>query len=149
MDTKATRELIGQFNDARLANDPEKIATLVADDVAWFPPIGFREAGVGTVKGREDVVSGLTGGSGSAAASIMKMDTVSRTIQKLVVEGDTAVGFHLVSADLVAGGSYRNEYVWRYTCANGKITHIYEYADTLHANNQIANLSSVMEANDE
>jgi hypothetical protein len=37
------------------------------------------------------VVAALTGG---AAGAILKMDTVKRTVHKLVVEGDTAVGFN-------------------------------------------------------
>ena len=90
MDTKATRALIEQFNDAWVENDAVKIAGLVSDDVVWVLPLGMRPSGRETIKGREEVVTGLTGGSGSVAESILKMDTMVRTVHKLVVEGDTA-----------------------------------------------------------
>ena len=138
MDTKATRALIEQFNDAWVENDAVKIAGLVSDEVVWVLPLGMRPSGRETIEGREEVVSGLTGGSGSVAESILKMDTMVRTVHKLVVEGDTAAGFHHMTADLVRGGTYSNEYVWRYTCADGKVIRLDEHVDTLHAYKQSA-----------
>ena len=132
MDTNATRRLIEQFNDAWVNNDAAKMAPLVSDDVVQiYPP--HEE----TKEGREDVVAYLTGGSGSTADAILKVDTMVRTVHKLVVEGDTAVGFHHMTAELSEGGTYSNEYVWRYTCADGKVTRLDGYVDTLHVREQI------------
>lgn len=137
MDTAATRALIEKFNEARGNNDRNAIVSLLADDVKWVLPIGFREGAGGAIMGSDNVADGLTGAPGSAAATILKMDTVTRTVQKLIVEGDTAVGFHYVTAQLVNGGEYNNEYVWRYTCDSGKIVRIDEHGDTLHSSRQI------------
>ena len=138
MDTNATRRLIERFNDAWVDNDAARMAPLVSDDVVWVLPLGLRPSGRETLEGREHVVTGLTGGSGSVAEAILKMDTMVRTVHTLVVEGETAVGFHHMSAELVRGGTYSNEYVWRYTCAAGKVTRLVEHVDTLHAYKQNA-----------
>ena len=131
MDTKTTRALIERFNDAWVNNDAARIAALVSDDVVWVLPLGLRPSGRETIEGREEVVAGLTGGPGSVAESILRMDTMVRTVHKLVVEGDTAVGFHHMTAELVRGGTYSNEYVWRHTCADGKVARLVEHVDTL------------------
>ena len=132
MDTKATRVLVEQFNDVWVNNDAVKMAPLVSDDVVQgHPP--HKE----TREGREEVVAYLTGGPGSTADSLLKMDTMVRTVHQLVVEGDTAVGFHHMTAELLKGGAYSNEYVWRYTCANGQVTRLDVYLDTLHVYKQI------------
>ena len=132
MDTQATRALIEQFNDAWVNNDAARMARLVSDDVVQsYPP---HEK---TRKGREEVVNYLTGGPDSTADSILKMDTMVRTVHKLVVEGDTAVGFHRMTAELLEGGTYSNEYVWRHTCADGKVIRLEGMVDRLHVYNQI------------
>ncbi len=132
MDTKATRALIEQFNDAWVNNDAAKMAPLLSDGVVQrYPP--YKK----TREGREEVVNYLTGGPDSTADAILKMDTMVRTVHKLVVEGDTAVAFHHMTAELLNGGTYSNEYVWRYTCAGGKVTRLDGMVDRLHVQNQI------------
>lgn len=131
MDTDATRSLVEAFLDARATNDASRIGSLVSDDVHWALPVGTQ---MDSHSGREDVVAALTGG---AAGHLLKMETVQRTVNKLVVDGDTAVAFQHLKAELVNGGTYENQYAWRYTCADGKITRLDEYVDTLHAFRQM------------
>jgi ketosteroid isomerase-like protein len=136
MDSDSTRALVEKFLVARAANDAAAIDALVSDDVVWAPPVG---AGMGVIEGREAVVKALTGG---AVGRILKIDTIARHVHKLVVEGDTAVAFQRMTADLVKGGTYENEYAWRYTCAEGKVSRLDEYADTLHAFRQMGLLDT-------
>ena len=132
MDTKATRALVEQFNEAWVNNDAEMMAPLVSDDVLQtYPPHE------NTREGRDEVVSYITAGPGSTAETVLKVDTMERTVHKLVVEDDTAVGFHLLTAELHDGSSYSNEYVWRYTCADGKVVRLDGMVDRLHVLNQI------------
>ena len=138
MDTKATRALVEQFNEAWIKNDAAKMAPLVSDNVVWAYQESMGLSGNETINGREAVVNGLTGQPGTVPAAILKMDTMVRTVHKLVVEGDTAVAFHHMTSELVKGGTYSNEYVWRYTCADGKVTRLDEHVDTLHAYKQNA-----------
>lgn len=136
MDTDATRTLVEQFLEARANNDAATIDSLVSDDVHWALPLGTQMA---SHTGREAVVAALTGG---AAGHLLKIDTVERTITKLVVEGDTAIAIQRLRAELVSGGTYENEYAWRYTCADGKVTRLDEYVDTLHAFRQMGLLDT-------
>ena len=107
----------------------------MSDDVVLIPPIGFRE--VGTIVGCAAVAEKLSGKT-AGDDSILNFNTVKRTLTKLVVEGDTAVAFFSLTAEKAAGGTYNNEYVWGYTCADGKVIRLDEYADTLHASKQLA-----------
>lgn len=131
MDTDSTRALVEQFLKARSDNDAAAINSLVSDDVVFAPPVG---AGMGPFEGRETVTAALTAG---AAAKFFHVDTIKRTVHKLVVEGDTAVAFQHMTAELLEGGTYENEYAWRYTCADGKVTRLDEFADTLNAFKQM------------
>lgn len=134
MDTKATRALIEQFNGAWSNNDTEKVAALLAEDVVWILPLGLRPMDRDRVEGRDEVSTGLTVAPGSVPARILDRDSMVRTVHTLIVEGNTAAGFHHMTAEkLVGGATYSNEYVWHYTCVDGKVTRLVEHVDTLHA----------------
>ena len=140
MDTKATRALIEQFVDAWVNEEIAKLATLMSDDVVWVLPVSVRQASK-TMEGREEVVTYREEviaylNSGSE----VKPGSVARSKQKLVVDGDTGVWFHHLTSELVRGGTYYNDYAWRLTCADGKVTRIDEYVDTLHSQQQLADL---------
>lgn len=138
MDTKATRALVHKFNEAWVQNDPTKMAPLAADDIVWVLPLGMRPSDRDCIQGRDEVVNGLTVQPGSVPAEILKIETMVRNVHTLIVEGNTAAGFHHMSSQLVRGGDYSNEYVWHYTCEDGKITRLVEHVDTLHAYKQNA-----------
>ena len=137
MNTKATRALIEQFFDAWCNRDTAKLAALLPDYVTWTLPEGFRPSGREKLESREDAIAKLITGPGSPSASTLKADTITRTKQELVVEGDTAVSFHRMTAELFSGGTFSADYVWRYTCAEGKVTRLEEFLDTLHVYQQI------------
>lgn len=137
MDTNSTKALIEEFHAARVDQDTEKLASLMSEDVVLIPPIGMRD--VGTIEGRAAVADKLSG-KNPGDDSILNFGTIQRTFTKIVVEGDTAVAFINMTAEKAAGGIYNNEYVWVYTCADGKVTRLDEYADTLHASRQLTNV---------
>lgn len=132
MDTETTRALAEQFNEAWVNNDADKMATLLAEDVVQsYPPYTKLR------KGRDLVCSYLTAQPGSTADDDLKVETMVRTIHKLLVDGNTAVGFHHMTAKMRKGGTYSNEYIWRLECADGKVVRIYGMVDRLHAIQQI------------
>ena len=47
-----------------------------------------------------------------------------------------------VTAEMLEGGTYENEYAWRFTCADGKVTRLDEFADTLNAFKQLGLLKN-------
>lgn len=126
MDTDATRSLVSRFVDARAANDGAAMAELLTEDAAWYPP---PSAGFGPFVGRDAAVAALAGG---AIGKVLDVATIKRTVHKIIAEGDTAVVLQGLSGTLLAGGEYRNEYVWVYTCRDGGITRLDEFTDTLH-----------------
>ena len=127
MDTEATRKLVEQFLDARSAADVGRIAAVLANDAVWRLPVS---ATFGPFEGRDAVATALSGG---VTGSLFDTSTIRRDVHKVIVDGDTAVVQQRQSATTLEGREYVNEYCWVYTCRDGKIARLEEYADTLHA----------------
>jgi ketosteroid isomerase-like protein len=127
MDTEATRKLVLRFLEARAANDSAALSELLTDDAEWRPPPG---ASIGPFRGRENVVKALAGG---VAGQLFDLSTMRRDVRKVVVDGDTAGVQQRLTATTKSGAEYSNEYAWFYTCRDGKISLLEEYADTLRA----------------
>jgi len=127
MDTEATRSLVQQLIAARSAGDVEGVAAVLADDAVWRLPVS---ATFGPFEGRDVVAKALAGG---VSGTLFDSSTIRRDVHKVVVEGDTAVVQQRLSATTLQGREYVNEYCWVYTCRDGKIARLEEYADTLHA----------------
>ena len=127
METEATRTLINRFLEARSDNDAARLAELLADDAAWYAPAS---ASIGPFHGRDAVVKALTGG---AAGAILDVATIKRDVRSVIVDGDRAVVQQRVTATARNGNDYANEYCWVYTCRDGKVQLLEDYADTLYA----------------
>lgn len=127
MDTAATRNLLEQFLTARSSGDAAAITALLGEDAVWRLP---KSANFGPFEGRDAVAKALAGG---VTGTLFDMSTLRRDVHKVVVEGDTAVVQQRLSATTLQGREYINEYCWVYTCRDGKIVLLEEYADTLHA----------------
>jgi ketosteroid isomerase-like protein len=129
MDTAATRSLIEEYYRALTKGDRDTVADLLAEDCEWIPPATAP-------------FDGVTGGAAIAAelggAVVKRMFDISKPfgleVRHIVVEGDTAVVQQRLTATARAtGADYDNQYCWVYTCRDGKIARMEEYADTLLA----------------
>jgi uncharacterized protein len=127
MKTEETRALIERYLAARAANDATALDAMLSDDVEWQLP---RSAGAGPFAGHDDVLAALTGG---VTGKLFDLDTVKRDAWKVIVDGDTAAVQQRLTATTLKGADYVNEYCWVYTCRDGKVAKMVEYADTLHA----------------
>ncbi len=127
MDTEETRALMERFVAARAANDTAALETLLTDDVEWHLPVG---AGSGPFVGREAVTTALGGG---VSGQLFDLSTMKREVWKVIADGDTAAVQLRVSARTLKDADYVNEYCWVYTCRDGKVARMVEYADTLNA----------------
>lgn len=125
--TEITRALVRQFLDARAANDREAMAGLLTDDAAWYPPPSM---GIGPFHGRDATAAALGGG---AMGKILDVASIERTVHRVLADGDTAVVLQGLAATTVNGGDFRNEYVWVYTCRDGKVARLDEFTDSLYA----------------
>ena len=143
MNANETRALVEAFIKAWIDRDPAAMSKLVTDDAVWVLPQGFREnSGRTEYVGGDEIVHQYTAQPGSLMAKLFKLETLEFTEQTLLVDGNKAAWFHVKSGDFVAGGRYSTEYVFRFTCADGKITRIVEYVDTLQVVNQLGGLPS-------
>jgi ketosteroid isomerase-like protein len=136
MDTEATRKLVEQFLAARSAGDAATITSLLAEDAVWHLPVS---ASFGPFEGRDAVAKALSGG---VTGTLFDMSTLRRDVHKVIVDGDTASVQQRLSATTLQGREYVNEYCWVYTCRDGKIAKLEEYADTLHAARVFGTVSS-------
>jgi len=127
MQTEETRALIARYLEARGANDAAALDSMLTDDAEWHLPVS---AGAGPFVGREKVLEALTGG---VSGKLFDLSTMKREPWKVIVDGDTAAVQQKLSATTVKGAEYINEYCWVYTCRDGKVARMVEYADTLHA----------------
>ena len=127
MQTEETRALIARYLEARGANDAAGLDSMLTDDAEWHLPVS---AGAGPFVGREKVVEALTGG---VSGKMFDLSTMKREPWKIIVDGDTAAVQQKLSATTLKGAEYINEYCWVYTCRDGKVARMVEYADTLHA----------------
>jgi ketosteroid isomerase-like protein len=127
MQTEDTRALIARYLEARGANDAAALDSMLTDDAEWHLPVS---AGAGPFVGREKVVDALTGG---VSGTMFDLSTMKREPWKVIVDGDTAAVQQKLSATTLKGAEYINEYCWVYTCRDGKVARMVEYADTLHA----------------
>jgi ketosteroid isomerase-like protein len=136
MDTEATRTIVQQFLTARSAGDVDGMAAVLADDAVWRLPTS---ASFGPFEGRDKVAKALGGG---VTGTLFDVSTIRRDVHKMVVDGDTAVVQQRLSATTLKGKEYVNEYCWVYTCRDGKVAVLEEYADTLHAARVFGTVSS-------
>jgi uncharacterized protein (TIGR02246 family) len=127
METEQTRQLIDELYAAMRKGDRAGLAALFTDDVEWVPP---ETAKIGVVRGPEAVAAEL---AGDTPRKLFKMSTFKLTVRKVLADGDTAVVQQAISAQTRTGELYENEYCWVYTCRDGKVARLDEYADTFKA----------------
>lgn len=129
METEETRALIQRYYGALGAGDKDELLATLAEDVVWEPP---KSAQIDTLTGREEVAQALGSKVVKETFDISKPFDVQ--IRSMIVDRDKAVvQQRIVATALATGNDYDNEYCWVYTCADGQIAHMEEYADTLVA----------------
>ena len=129
METERTRELIETYYNALTKGDRATVASLVGDDCVWLPPA---TAPFDPIEGGPAVVAELTGDVLKRTFDLSKPFNLE--IRSMIVDGDKAVVQQRLTATAKAtGADYDNQYCWVYTCRDGKIVHMEEYADTLVA----------------
>lgn len=129
METAETRKLIESYYRALTSGDRDAVSSLVADDCVWQPPA---TAPFAPIEGGDAVVAELTGDVVRRTFDISKPFNLD--VRSMVVDGDKAVVQQRLTATAKAtGAEYDNQYCWVYTCRDGQIVHMEEYADTLLA----------------
>ena len=127
MDTEATRALIRRFVDPRANND-------AVDDRR---AADRRRRVVRTGQRQDGTVHRSRGGGEGAHRWCRRLHPRRvhdrRDVRAVIVDGERAVVQQRLTATALNGNDYANEYCWVYTCRDGKVQILEEYADTLHA----------------
>jgi uncharacterized protein len=129
MDSTETRALMDRFHTALGKGDVDTLLEILADDIVWQPP---ESAPIEPIHGK------------AAVAQAFGRDIVRQTFDlsqpfelergDMIVDGNRAVVQQRIIATAKATGlPYDNKYCWIYTCADGKIAAMDEYADTMIA----------------
>lgn len=129
METDDTRALIERYYDALRRADHDTLNEIIAPDVTWTPPASAQAA---PTDNRADLLEFIAGPGVVETFDFSKPFNLE--VRRMVVEGDTAVVQQRLTATAKATGSaYDNQYCWIYTCRDGQIVDMEEYADTLVA----------------
>jgi ketosteroid isomerase-like protein len=128
MDTEATRALIQRYYEVLPKGNKDLIAELLSEDCVWYPPAS---APLEVVRGRDAVAQTFAGDIVKTTFDLKQPFALD--VRKTVVDGDTAVVQQRITATTKAGNAYDNQYCWVYTCRDGKIAQMEEYADTVIA----------------
>ena len=123
MQTEESRKIVLEYLAARESGDDSRMMELLDEKVRWTPPSA---GGLGVPEGRENVIRTFA----EAGARYFDMTTMKASVKWIVAEGDRVVIRMSGPAKAVNGRDYSNEYVWVYTCANGRIVDIEEHTDT-------------------
>jgi ketosteroid isomerase-like protein len=124
--TEETRNLIAGFIEAWFGADADRLVTLLDKNATWQPPASIG----GSIADRDRIATGL---AGAAAGRYVKLETLERTVNRVLVDGSRAAVLVHLEAETLTGTSYVNEYTWYFECRDGAVFRIVEYADTLHA----------------
>ena len=126
MQTEASRQLVLSYYEALATGDPGALEQILSDEVIWAPPASAPIEG--PFKGRDNVLKAM----GESGAQFFDMASLKMTTHKIVADGDTVVVLQHLSGKAVNGRDYSNEYVWVFTCADGRIVRMEEHNDSLH-----------------
>jgi len=125
MDTESSRQLVLDYYQALGSGNPADIERVLADDVEWRAP---RSSPIDDVyRGRDTVVKAM----GESGARFFDLPSLKVDTHKIVADGDTVVVLQTITGKAVNGRDYSNEYVWVFTCADGKIVRMDEHNDSL------------------
>jgi uncharacterized protein len=131
MNSHETRDLINDLYGTLARGDRAHLMDLLAPDVTWQMPASIPN---GSVRGAELVAEQL----GTATVRrLFQRGSFRLTIHNLWTQDNVAIAQTGVHAITHAGTDYDMEYIWVYTCTDGRIVHVREYLDTLHAANII------------
>jgi ketosteroid isomerase-like protein len=132
---QSNREVVVRYLEAMHVGDLNVVADCVSEDVTRYgprptskyaPPVHGREAFLAAYHGPE----------------YFQMGTLSMEIEHMVAEGGFVGGFVAVQFILRArtrqGAPYENYYHFLFECAGGKVKTIWEYIDTLYAQQAFA-----------
>ena len=128
MDTESSRQLVLDYFQALGSGNTADLERVLGDDVEWRAPASSPIDDV--YRGRDTVLKAIY----ECSVRFFDVSTMKVETKKIIAEGDTVVVLQSVTGKAANGRDYSNEYVWIFTCANGKIVRMDEHNDSLRFN---------------
>jgi uncharacterized protein len=123
------RVLAAETLDGLGRGDVEAFGRHLAQDATW-ELVGQDYLPAGPVfTGRDAIMSDLV----AMGAQLYDLDSFAVDLKNLVAEGPIVVAEFTLAARTPSGKDYKNDYVMVFTTADGKVTSVREYTDTLYA----------------
>ena len=115
--------------------DPDAIAELFSDDGKWwFSPAVAESLGVDLEKNGKEAIRAMMK---KIFGEIYIPETVDVTVHSIIEEDNIAAVRFNLRAGTTFDMKYENEYAMFVHINGDKISHVYEYLDALHAQNQL------------
>jgi ketosteroid isomerase-like protein len=138
----ATREVVTAYLAARERQDLETITALLDPEIEWHLPSSLYDLYLdvqqwhASASSSNPLVKGIDAVAPAQAGALLRQRlsgrTVTREVLHLVVDRDSAAVALRMTAVTLNGDTFSNEYCFIYVVEQGKITHIYEFEDTLN-----------------
>lgn len=133
-----------RFLEAAGRGDIDTIVALLSEDATWWVPRPFGEriasaAGgrfpaEGPVRGRTAILTEFVG----PVQALLVPGSQRLRIDEVIGDGAKVVVLMHVDADIVAGGTYTNDFSVFFEVRDGRIVAVREYLDTLYAIEKLA-----------
>ncbi|PRB77526.1 nuclear transport factor 2 family protein [Pseudomonas sp. MYb185] len=117
------KDLIRQYFDSVAGRNDTPITDYFAADIQWHLPPAHPFGGPFT--GIPAVLEMMGKGS-----HLFRFDTIAIELHALIAEQDDVVAHFRLTARTPDDRDYRNEYLFRFQCRDGKIIAVWEFLDT-------------------
>lgn len=125
-DTQTNKAVVAQLFQCFSAGDLPGVLDLLADDAIWWLPGKSGQLPVVGTRNKAQITK-LFHGMAAQLDGPLKM-----TVKSMIAEGDEVAAEVESLGHLKNGRTYNQEYHFRVTLREGKISAVREYLDTLH-----------------
>jgi ketosteroid isomerase-like protein len=125
------KQLVQDFLAATNAGDRDRLAELVAEDMAWWiPQSGSARVGIPTpMIGRDQFIAMQQ----DALDMLYVRESQKITVHRLIAEDDFVAAYMSMEMRTKAGAPYENQYLLMFRFADGRIAEHWEFTDTAYA----------------
>jgi ketosteroid isomerase-like protein len=126
--TNERKQAVRDLLTAYAASDAEALRRLLAEDVVWWVPQSAAGRYPRPIVGREALIEVLAGPSRA-----YRKPTIAWTVHDVIAEGDVVMATASMTAELISGVDYANDYSYAFRFTGDRIAEGTEYTDTAYA----------------
>jgi ketosteroid isomerase-like protein len=127
MSPEEKEQVVRAYYAASDASDGEAVAALLTEDVRWWIPQSAAAQGIPRpVIGRQQLVDHFWG------TARYRPGFRSWSIERLITGGDCVAAQATLTATMVGGAPYSNQYVYIFRFEGSLVAEVWEYLDTAY-----------------